>query len=107
MNVKDSHADDYLHLDLAPSFGTLTSESVKLMDDHLKVMIAGTMRELEKARKNGPLTWATIESIMSQNVLVEPRPGKDKIDVHNTFTKEGTHWFKTDGSPDAPVVREV
>lgn len=39
---------------------------------------------------------------MTQNIFMEPGPGKDKVDVHQTLTKEGVHYFKFDGSPDAP-----
>jgi hypothetical protein len=33
MDVHDATRDDYLHLGLAPSFGELTSTSIKDLDD--------------------------------------------------------------------------
>ncbi|KAJ7192760.1 hypothetical protein B0H12DRAFT_1246098 [Mycena haematopus] len=44
VDVKDSTRDDNLHLHLAPSFGELTPNSVKDLDENLKIITAGTMR---------------------------------------------------------------
>ncbi|KAI0374519.1 hypothetical protein BV20DRAFT_977162 [Pilatotrama ljubarskyi] len=107
MNVKDDTQDDFLHLDLAPAFGKLTSESIKQMDDELKVMISGTMRTLKKARAaaRGPLDWETIVSVLMQNTLLEPF---DAEIVHDDkLIKENTNFFKFNGEPDQGVVEEV
>ncbi len=37
MDLKDVTRDDFLHTGLAPSFGTLTRDSIKGMDEQLKV----------------------------------------------------------------------
>ncbi|KAI0329992.1 hypothetical protein GY45DRAFT_1251649 [Cubamyces sp. BRFM 1775] len=106
MSVKDQNSDDHLHLDLAPSFGKLTQESVKTMDDELKVMIAGTMRALEKERKKGEgISWETVVSVMTQNPLLEPNG--DEIVRSDKLIKEGHGLFKFDGSPDQAVVEQV
>ncbi len=40
MEFKDNTRDDFLHTGLAPSFGKLTKDSIKGMDDQLKVKIS-------------------------------------------------------------------
>ena len=104
--MKDVTKDDYLHLDLAPSFGTLTQQSIKDMDEQLKVMIAGTMRLLKSHKeKHGAMDWQTINSLFMQNSLLEPF---DKEIVRSDkLIKEDTSFFKFDGSPSKSVVEEV
>ncbi|KAJ7819293.1 hypothetical protein B0H13DRAFT_2378462 [Mycena leptocephala] len=82
MDVHDETRDDYLHLGLAPSFGELTSSSIKDLDDELKIMIAGTMRLLDRHKASG-------------------------ISRAEKLVKDETNFFKVDGSPDPNVVREV
>ncbi|KAH9886198.1 hypothetical protein C8Q73DRAFT_282765 [Cubamyces lactineus] len=106
ISVKDQTQDDHLHLDLAPSFGKLTQESVKSMDKELKVMIAGTMHALEKERKKGEgIPWETVVSVMTQNPLLEPNG--DEIVRSDKLIKEGHGLFKFDGSPDQAIVEQV
>ncbi|KAI0768290.1 hypothetical protein BD413DRAFT_565130 [Trametes elegans] len=107
MNVNDSSSDDYLHCDLAPSFGKLKKESLNAMDRELKVMITGTMRSLRKAREahSGPLEWKTVMETLMQNTLIEPF--ENEISRSDKIIKEGTNFFKFDGSPDRSIVEEV
>ncbi|KAI0330041.1 hypothetical protein GY45DRAFT_795182 [Cubamyces sp. BRFM 1775] len=106
LSVKDETKDDYLHLDLAPSFGGLTKEDVKAMDEQLKVMISGTMRALEKERQKGEnISWETVVSVMTQNPLLEPFG--DEIVRSDKLIKEGNGFFKFDGSPDRAIVEQV
>jgi fructose-1,6-bisphosphatase/sedoheptulose 1,7-bisphosphatase-like protein len=89
---------------LAPSFGTLTSTSVKALDDNLKVMIAGTMRALAQVPVQ-QRSWEKIVSVMMQNPLIEP----DAASIYHAdkLLKEETNFFKVDGSPDQDVVKGV
>lgn len=112
IDVKDNTKVDYLHIGLAPAYGTLTSQAIKTMDDHLKVMIAGTMRLLEKKRKelNHPLSWDELMSILMQNTLIEPDDSNDgsKVDRADKLIKPTViNFFKISGAPDPTVVKEV
>ncbi|KAJ7915181.1 hypothetical protein B0H13DRAFT_1872275 [Mycena leptocephala] len=104
MNVHDATRDDYLHLGLAPSFGELTSSSIKDLDDELKIMIAVTMRLLATV----PVQQRSFEKmlqLMIQNPLLEPEASG--VSRAEQLVKEETNVFKVDGSPDPDVVREV
>ncbi|GJJ15953.1 hypothetical protein Clacol_010232 [Clathrus columnatus] len=105
IDVTDKTAKDYLHVGLAPSFGNLNSESIKGMDEKLKVMIAGTMRSLEAHSKEGELSWDGVMSVLMQNPLLEADDGK--IDRSDKLIKSGTNVFKFNGSPDESIVKEV
>ncbi|KAI0039878.1 hypothetical protein FA95DRAFT_969147 [Auriscalpium vulgare] len=94
-----------LHLDLAPSLGTLTKDSMIMMDDKLKVLIAGMMRELAKLKLVTNLSWEQVVSVCMQDPLMEPFD--EPISKKDNFTKEGKHAFKFDGSPDPAIVQEV
>ncbi|CAM9629221.1 unnamed protein product [Ectocarpus fasciculatus] len=102
--LKDSTStsDESLNIALAPSFGTLNSESVKLMDDKLKVIIAGTVRALGKLTDK---SWETVVATLAQNPLLEPL--EETTQRADKYTREGTNWFKFDGGADAPIVKEV
>lgn len=105
--VTDVTADAIpVHCKLAASFGTLTKDSVKLMDEKLLILIAGTIRELQKIPSN-ELSWDKVISIFSQNSLME-RVGNSEINKTDKLIKDyGTSAFKFDGSPDAAIVKEV
>ncbi|KAJ3571450.1 hypothetical protein NP233_g3746 [Leucocoprinus birnbaumii] len=108
INVKDSTLNDYLHVGLAPSYGKLDKESVKKMDEQLKVIISGTMRSLEKKRADvkRALTWDEVMSVMMQNSLLEPADGK--VDRADKMIKPSKlNAFKFDGSPNDTIVKEV
>ncbi|KAJ7839489.1 hypothetical protein B0H13DRAFT_1911236 [Mycena leptocephala] len=104
MDVHDATRDDYLHLGLAPSFGELTSSSIKDLDDELKIMIAGTMRLLATVPVQ-QRTWEKMLELMMQNLLLEPEVSG--ISRAEKLVKDETNFFKVDGSPDPNVVREV
>ncbi|KAJ3559796.1 hypothetical protein NP233_g11176 [Leucocoprinus birnbaumii] len=107
-NVKDSSADDYLHVGIAPSFANINSETVKDLDEKLKVMIAGTMRALEKKRADvqRALTYEEVISVMRQNSLLES--DEATIERSDKLIKPSKmNAFKFDGSPDAAIVKEV
>lgn len=107
MDVKDSTRDDYLHTGLAPSYGTLTKESVKQMDEALKIMMIGTMKTLAKIPPT-ERSWDKILSSMMQNSLIEPIPGdSNQVSRTDRVIKSGVNVFKVDGSPDQAIVKEV
>lgn len=102
MNMKDSTKEDYLHTELAPSFGKLNNESLQAIDDELKIMMAGTMKVLAKEPNK---SWNSILSAMRQNQFVE-QDGAE-INRADKIIKESVNAFKFDGSPDANIVKEV
>jgi len=103
MNQTDKKENSYLTAKLAPSYGTLTSEAVKAMDEHLKIIIAGTTNALAKVTDK---SWENIVSTLQQNTLIEPMD--DGLETSDKLIKDyGTSAFKTDGSPDQTIVKEV
>ncbi|CAN0406685.1 unnamed protein product, partial [Ectocarpus fasciculatus] len=109
--LKDStdHREESLNIALAPCFGTLNSESVKLMDEKLKakpiwrqVIIAGTVRALGKLTDK---SWKTVVATLTQNPLLEPLG--ETTHRADQYIREGTNWFKFDGSADSPIVKGV
>lgn len=102
--MKESSRDDYLHVDIAPSFGTLTQESVKTMDKELKLMIGITMKKL-KAIPPAQRDWKTVLATMNQNGAIKPRGAA--FNKNDKYKKEENNFLKTDGSPDPAVVKEV
>ncbi|KAK5048602.1 hypothetical protein LTR84_005693 [Exophiala bonariae] len=105
ISVQDKTRDDYLHLDLAPSYGTLNSEAMKKMDDELKIMIAGTMKDLGRVPPN-QRSWDKVISIFMQNPLLEPHSDPELVRA-DKFIKNSSGDFKFDGSPNAAIVQEV
>lgn len=107
MNVKDDTCNDYLHADLAPSYGTLTKDSIKQMDDELKIMITATMKELAKIPVE-KRSWEEVLGAMMQNSLIEPIPGdNNQVSRVDRVIKSGINVFKFDGSPNQAIVKEV
>jgi len=102
MKVNDDKAQNFLHTDLAPSFGTLTKDSIKELDEKLKIMIAVTMKELAKVQDK---TWQNVLAAMSQNELLQP--DGDEIARSDQIVKNSSNDFKFDGSPESGIVREV
>ena len=92
-----------VHCALAASYGTLTSESIKELDKELKVMIAGTLRKMEKLPD---YKWETVVSCMMQNPLLE-RMEDSLIHRADKLIKKGSNFFKFSREPDKTVVREV
>lgn len=105
MDVSDNDRSDYLHTDLAPAYGTITKESVQELDDHLKVMISGTLRTL-KSIPEGQRDWDKIMDTLMQTSILE-LDTQGQVDRTDSFIKRGQHVFRFDGSPDAAIVKEV
>ncbi|KKP04530.1 hypothetical protein THAR02_03356 [Trichoderma harzianum] len=103
INPTGSNSNEFLHIDLAPSFGKLNKESLRELDDHLKIMIAGNL----KALGNQPdKSWNAVLSNMMQNPLLDPSDGGPGAFRADKF-KGSVNGFEFDGSPDANIVREV
>ncbi|KAH7110726.1 hypothetical protein EDB81DRAFT_926865 [Dactylonectria macrodidyma] len=102
ISVNDTKSDEFLHTDLAPSFGKLNKDSLKEIDDKLKIMIAGTMKVLGRQTDK---SWKAVLSTMMQNELLEP----DSAEVARAdkLIKESSNDFKFDGGADSSIVREV
>ncbi|KAF9173886.1 hypothetical protein BGX21_001307 [Mortierella sp. AD011] len=102
---KEKTRETYVHCDLAPSFGTLNKDSLKAMDEKLKVMIAGTTRAIKQL----PTDQRTLENVIStlaQNSLLEPLDrGISRSD--KLIKGHGSSFFKFEGPPDENIVREV
>ena len=103
-SVKDSKSNDYLHIGIAPSYGQLTAESIKQLDDKLKIIISGTVKALGKVDPS-QRTADNIEGVMMNNPLLEP--DGNKVERADKIIKDGVNFFKFDGSPDRSVVEEV
>ncbi|SCV30712.1 uncharacterized protein FFB14_03188 [Fusarium fujikuroi] len=105
INIRDSKSDDYLHTDLAPSFGKDgqdLKESMRAIDDRLKIMVAATMMTL--ARQNDK-SWDAVVRTMMQNEIA--MPDGEGIARSDTLVRNSLNDFKFDGGPDASIVREV
>ncbi|ROT37486.1 hypothetical protein SODALDRAFT_325084 [Sodiomyces alkalinus F11] len=102
MDVTTTHSEEYLHTELAPSYGKLTSSSLEELDDHLKIMMSGTMKSLAKLENKD---WASVVGTMMQNPLLET--DGSEIDRSDMLIKDSVADFKFDGSPDSAIVSEV
>ncbi|KAL2270014.1 hypothetical protein VTJ83DRAFT_2198 [Remersonia thermophila] len=104
IDVRESSREDYLTVKLAPSYGKLNSESIKAMDEHLKIMIAAALKAIA-AIPPQERSWERVIGAMTQSPLLEPKD--DGISRADKLIKSGTNVFKIDGSPDQGIVREV
>ncbi|KAL6797094.1 hypothetical protein J3E68DRAFT_426614 [Trichoderma sp. SZMC 28012] len=103
INPTGSNSNEFLHIDLAPSFGKLNKESLRELDDHLKIMIAGNLKSLGNQPDK---SWDAVLGNMMHNPLLDPRDGGPGVLRADKF-KGSANGFKFDGSPDASIVREV
>ena len=103
-NVEDIKSETIpVHCDLAASYGELSSQSIKAIDDELKIMIAGSVRALNKLADK---SWESVVACMMQNTLIEPVPDGEVTNA-DKLIKEDAAYFKFDGSPDQKVINEV
>ncbi|CAM9652884.1 unnamed protein product, partial [Choristocarpus tenellus] len=103
ISVVSKQKKEGLVFGLAPSFGKLNRESVKTMDDELKVIIATTTRLIANM---GDKSWKNVASALSKNELLELMPDSE-VNRVDKLSKSGTAAFKFDGSPDRAIVKEV
>ncbi|KAI4721258.1 hypothetical protein E4T48_02464 [Aureobasidium sp. EXF-10727] len=105
ISVKDNKRSDYLHCDLAPSFGQLTKADLQGLDDELKIMIAGTTKLIGDIPPE-QRSWDKVVECCMQNPLMEPKDDKP-ISREDSLLEESTSAFKVDGSPDNIIVQKV
>lgn len=99
---QESSRNNYLRCDLAPSFGELSSRTVKQINNELKIMIFGLTKQLANLSP-GERTWGNIASLCAQSPLLPPLD--DGVWRSDNFIRETD--FKTDGSPDASMLKEI
>jgi hypothetical protein len=105
IDVKDDKAQDHLHTDLAPAYGTLKNDGMKEMDERLKVIIAVGMTELAKLSPEEK-TWETIMSILENVAVLEP--DGEPVSRTDQLLKSSSQAFDFDeGAIDQGVVKEV
>ncbi|OOO10872.1 hypothetical protein OAory_01073420 [Aspergillus oryzae] len=92
---------EYLHDGLAPSYGTLNSESIDDLDEAYKVAIAGVMRSLAKL-SSSQRTVNNIETVMMNNTYLEP--AEDSIDRTENILKGNMGYFNVGANLDNAVV---
>jgi len=98
--------DNGVHQSLAPSFGDESKlGDLKKLDDALKVFIAVINRRILQIPEN-QRSWDTIQALFLKEVISTPK-GDPVVITPPDYTKNDTHWFKTDGSPDSKTVDEV
>nr|POE49184.1 hypothetical protein CFP56_32334 [Quercus suber] len=103
MNVVDKGpTEEYLHCDLAPSFGKLNNEALQKMDDSLKVMIAGTTKLISQLKTRD---WNDVLACVMQNPLVEPDGAE--LSRSEKYVKQSSEFFPQNEGPRQGVIREV
>lgn len=95
---------------LAPSFGKLTSESAKMIDDRLKVIAAGALKTIEKMKPEDR-TWSNVQGALRQCGVLEPMEaetlGPGDIFYHPGESDSKLAVFQVDGSPDQEVMQQI
>ncbi|KAJ4490562.1 hypothetical protein J3R30DRAFT_3678888 [Lentinula aciculospora] len=92
---------------LAPSFGDINraGESVKGLDNKMKLMIVLTMKKLIELKKQNALSWENIQGCFNQNtsLVADSSP----TEIVKEFISNSEADFKFDGSPDPQLVQKV
>ena len=104
MSLRDETAEDYLHCDLAPAFGKLNSTSLQALDDELKIMIAGLTKQIGKIPSKNR-TWESVVELCIQSDFLQGFG--DEIARSDKLIKSSTSDFRTNGSPNDIIVKEV
>ncbi|KAJ3825243.1 hypothetical protein F5878DRAFT_342263 [Lentinula raphanica] len=96
-----------VHESLAPSFGDINnaSESVKELDEKMKLMIAITMKKLIELKEKKSLSWDNIQGCFNQNtsLVADSSP----TEIVKEYVSESSSDFKFDGSADPQLVQKV
>lgn len=93
-----------LHVELAPSYGDLTAESVKQLDEKLKVALSYTLHALADIPAN-QRKWKKVLSTMLQSPVLEADD-----DLHRSESRilpSKSRVAQLDRTQDAAVVEEV
>ncbi|KAJ7466178.1 hypothetical protein B0H11DRAFT_2284643 [Mycena galericulata] len=96
-----------VHESLAPSFGSLdnAAQSVRELDDKMKLMIAVSMKELLKYKQQGALSWKNIQGCFNANTTLVAM--EEPQEITQQYVSETSADFKFDGSPDPNLVQKV
>ncbi|AGE56576.1 hypothetical protein ATCVNEJV2_275R [Acanthocystis turfacea Chlorella virus NE-JV-2] len=109
--INDVQTKNYITFCLAPSYGKLNKESIKSLDDNLKIMLIGTIKELQTKTDYLPagqtLSWDDVLSVMCNNNFIQPDEDSVPIFVDQTYERESTDDFNFDGGADSSVVQEI
>ncbi|EKM58350.1 uncharacterized protein PHACADRAFT_252605 [Phanerochaete carnosa HHB-10118-sp] len=93
------------HIGLAPSYGTLTSESLKTMDEKLQVAMASILRTLA-ARDVKSMPWNDVMAIMRQDATIECM--NNAVKRHEILSKPPKrYFFRSQSITDADVLDEI
>jgi len=91
-------------IDVAPVFGSLNAKTIKELDDNVLITIAGRTKAIAQIPIKDR-TYKKIVELFSQSPLIEmDGNGLSKSD---SLIKNNQASFKTDGSPNAAIVKEV
>ena len=91
-------------VDVAPVFGKLNAQTIKELDDDLLIIIAGMTKSIAHVPAKDR-TYNKVLETFSQSPLV--RADGHGISKSDSLIKNDAAQFKTDGSPDAAIVKEV
>ena len=94
---------------VCPSWGVLTTDSIKQMDGNLKKTLYFTVLSIaDYVNKHGEnsLSWDSLLSIMNQNNAIRKRANSE-IEKYDKKTRDDTNVFKTSGAPDGSQVDMV
>ncbi|KAJ4490559.1 hypothetical protein J3R30DRAFT_3694234 [Lentinula aciculospora] len=102
-----SSDEPIVHENLAPSFGDINraGESIKELDDKMKLMIVVTMRKLIELKKQNTLSWENIQGCFNQNTSLVADSSPQEI--VKEFVSNSEADFKFNGSPDPQLVQKV
>lgn len=105
INVKSD--EPIIHESLAPSFGNINNaaNSVKQLDNKMKLMIAVSMKKLLELKNRNALSWENIQACFNQNtsLVADSSP----VEIVKQYVSNNTADFKFDGSPDPQLVQKV
>jgi len=106
-HIETNSDEPIVHESLAPSFGSLANaaQSVKDLDEKMKLMIAVSMKELLKYKDQGALSWENIQGCFNTNTTLESMG--DPEEITKDYVSDTDHDFKFDGSPDPSLVQKV
>jgi hypothetical protein len=103
INAKDPEAKNYLTIGLAPAYGSLNPESVKLIDEALRATVAATTKLIGQMPPESR-AWDNCDAVMMSNSLVEP--ASEGINKPHKVIRDDWYIFKVDGSPSRPRKME-
>lgn len=81
----------------------LTEDSIKRLDDDVKIAILGALKIIDNLPKQNR-NWETVMHQFMQTPLLSHEKAVDNTDY---YKKQDLRWFEFDGSPSAPVVRKI